>query len=136
MDFFIFISEQWILVSVLLALIYLFAITEQTKAGKQISVHDATRLVNSDAGVFVDIRDSKEYQAGHIASALNIPLAKLDTRVTELEKYRQKTVILVDKLGQHSASAGRKLRAAGFEVRRLQGGMGEWRAQSLPMVAG
>ena len=120
MDFFIFISEQWLLVSALLVLIYLFAMTEQTKAGKQISVHDATRLVNSDAGILVDIRDSKEYQAGHI----------------ELEKYRQKTVILVDKLGQHSASAGRKLRASGFEVRRLQGGMGEWRAQSLPVVAG
>ncbi len=136
MDFFIFISEQWLLVSALLVLIYLFAITEQTKAGKQISVHDATRLVNSDAGILVDIRDSKEYQAGHIANALNIPLAKLDARVIELEKYRQKTVVLVDKLGQHSASAGRKLRASGFEVRRLQGGMGEWRAQSLPVVAG
>tara|TARA_R110000787_G_scaffold16806_4_gene52743 strand:+ start:2452 stop:2862 length:411 start_codon:yes stop_codon:yes gene_type:complete len=136
LDFFIFISEQWLLVSALLVLIYLFAMTEQTKAGKQISVHDATRLVNSDAGILVDIRDSKEYQAGHIANALNIPLAKLDARATELEKYRQKTVILVDKLGQHSASAGRKLRASGFEVRRLQGGMGEWRAQSLPVVAG
>ena len=134
MDFFIFISEQWVTVSVLLMLIYLFAFTEQKKAGKQISVHDVTSLINSDQGVLVDIRDSKEYQSGYIANAVNIPLASLDGRIVELEKYRDKTVVLVDKLGQHSASAGRKLKAAGFEVRRLQGGMGEWRSQSLPVV--
>ena len=122
------------MVSVLLMLIYLFAFTEQRKAGKQISVHDVTSLINSEEGVLVDIRDSKEYESGHIANALNIPLAKLDTRMVELEKHRDKTVVLVDKLGQHSASAGRKLRVSGFEVRRLQGGMGEWRSQSLPVV--
>lgn len=134
MDFFIFISEQWVPVSVLLMLIYLFAFTEQKKAGKQISVHDVTSLINSDQGVLVDVRDSKEYQSGHIANAINIPLATLDARTVELEKHRDKTVVLVDKLGQHSASAGKKLKAAGFEVRRLQGGMGEWRSQSLPVV--
>lgn len=134
MDFFIFISEQWVAVSVLLMLIYLFAFTEQKKAGKQISVHDVTSLINSDQGVVIDVRANKEYQSGHIASAINIPLASLDARIVELEKYRDKTVVLVDKLGQHSASAGRKLRTAGFEVRRLQGGMGEWRIQSLPVV--
>ena len=134
MDFFIFISEQWLPVSVLLMLIYLFAFSEQKKAGKQISVHDVTSLINSDQGVLVDVRDSKEYQSGHIANAMNIPLSKLEGRLAELEKYRDKTVVLVDKLGQHSASAGRKLKAAGFEVRRLQGGMGEWRSQSLPVV--
>lgn len=134
MDFFIFISEQWVAVSVLLILIYLFAYTEQKKAGKQISVHDVTSLINSDQGVLVDVRDSKAYQSGYIASAINIPLANLEGRMVELEKYRDKTVVLVDKLGQHSASAGRKLKAAGFDVRRLQGGMGEWRSQSLPVV--
>ena len=134
MDFFIFVSEQWLAVSVLVCLIYLFAFTEQKKAGKQISVHDATRLINNDEGILLDLRDSKEYQTGHIANALNIPLAKLDSRVAELEKYRDNTVVLVDKLGQHSASAGRKLRAMGFQVCRLQGGMGEWHSQSLPVV--
>jgi rhodanese-related sulfurtransferase len=134
LDFFIFISEQWVAVSVLLMLIYLFAFTEQKKAGKQISVHDVTSLINNDQGVLVDVRSSKEYQSGHIANAINIPLATLDARIVELEKYSDKTLVLVDKLGQHSASAGRKLKAAGFEVRRLQGGMGEWRSQSLPVV--
>jgi len=135
LDFFVFISEQWIPVSILLMLIYLFIFVEQKKAGKQISVHDVTSLINSDEGILLDVRDSKEYQSGHIINALNIPLAKLDSRLTELEKYRDKKVVLIDKLGQHSAAAGRKLRASGFDVLRLQGGMGEWRSQSLPVVS-
>lgn len=136
MDFFVFISDQWFAVSLLLMLIYLFAFTEQRKAGKQVSVHDLTLLINSDRGLVIDVRDSKEFQAGHIANAINIPLTKLDARMSELEKHRGKTLVLVDKLGQHSASAGRKLRACEFDVRRLQGGMGEWRSQSLPVVTG
>lgn len=134
MDFFVFISDQWLAVSLLLILIYLFAFTEQRKAGKQVSVHDLTLLINNDKGLVIDVRDSKEFQSGHITNAINIPLAKLDARMNELEKHRDRTLVLVDKLGQHSASAGRKLRAADFDVRRLQGGMGEWRSQSLPVV--
>lgn len=135
MEFFVFVSEQWVLVSVLLVLIYVFAFTEQVKAGKQLSVHDLTRLLNADEAVLIDLRDSKEFATGAITGALNIPLVKLDTRMSELEKYRDKQVVLVDKLGQQSASAGRKLRSAGYDVRRLRGGMGEWLHQSLPVVS-
>lgn len=134
-NFFVFVSEQWLLVSLLLALIYLLVFSEHIKSGKQLSVHDLTRLVNQDAAVVIDVRDVKDYQDGHIAGAFNIPLAKLDERLVELDKYKAKPVIIVDKMGQQSGAAGKKLRAAGFEVRRLRGGMGEWRSQSLPVVA-
>ncbi len=134
MDFFVFVSEQWVLVSALLVLIYVFAFSEQVKAGKQLSVHELTRMLNSDEAVLIDLRDSKEYGTGCITGAINIPLAKLDGRIGGLEKYREQKVVLVDKVGQQSASAGRKLRLAGFDVLRLRGGMGEWLHQSLPVV--
>lgn len=130
-----FVSEQWMLVSLLLALVYLLVFSEHIKSGKQVSVHDATRLVNSDAAILVDVRDGKEYQGGHIAGAINIPLAKLNDRLVELDKHKGKTLIVVDKLGQQAGSVGRRLRQAGFEVRRLRGGMGEWQSQSLPVVS-
>ena len=123
------------LVSGLLVLIYVFAFSEQKKAGKQLSVHELTRLLNSDAAILIDLRDSKEYAAGCITGAINIPLAKLDGRMTELEKHRAKKIVLVDKIGQQSAPAGRKLRQAGYDIQRLRGGMGEWLHQSLPVVS-
>ncbi len=134
MSFFVFVSEQWILVSVLLVLIYVFSFTEQVKAGKQLSVHDVTRMLNSGEAILVDLRDSKEFATGCITSAMNIPLAKLDTRMVELEKHREKTIVLVDKIGQQSSQAGKKLRKEGFNAQRLRGGMGEWLHQSLPVV--
>lgn len=134
MSFFVFIGEQWILVSTLLVLIYVFAFSEQKKAGKQLSVHELTRLINGDEAILIDLRDSKEYTAGCITGAINIPSAKLDGRISELEKYRTKKIVLVDKIGQQSAPAGRKLRQAGYDVQRLRGGMGEWMHQSLPVV--
>ena len=123
------------LVSALLVLIYVFAFSEQKKAGKQVSVHELTRLLNGDEAVLIDLRDSKEYAAGCITGAINIPLAKLDGRMTELEKHRAKKIVLVDKIGQQSAPAGRKLRQAGYDIQRLRGGMGEWLHQSLPVVS-
>jgi len=37
-------------------------------------------------------------------------------------------------MGQHAGSAGRKFSKEGYNVRRLSGGMGEWQAQSMPVV--
>lgn len=134
MDFFIFISEQWVLVSILVLLIYAFVFTERVKGGKPASAHEVTRLLNSDQAVLVDIREPKEFSEGHVTNAINIPFAKLDSRMTELEKHRGKLVVIADKIGQHAGAAGKKLRKAGFEVRRLQGGMAEWSSQGLPLV--
>ena len=134
MDFFVFIGEQWVLVCALLVLIYVFAFSEQKKAGKQLSVHELTRLLNNDEALLIDLRDSKEYATGCITGAINIPHAKLDGRIGELEKHRAQKIVLVDKIGQQAAPAGRKLRLAGYDVHRLRGGMGEWLHQSLPVI--
>ncbi|MDX2463240.1 MAG: rhodanese-like domain-containing protein [Porticoccus sp.] len=134
MEFFDFISEQWVLVSVFMVLIYLFAINERIKSGKQISPHVVTRMINADEAVLVDIRDTKEFKAGHIAGAINIPHLKLMDRLAELESYRDKAIIVADKVGQQSGAIGRKLQQKEFSVLRLTGGMMEWQNQKLPVV--
>lgn len=136
MDIFLFASEQWILISVLLMLIYVFAFTERTKGGKPISVSEAVSLMNSDQAVLVDVRPSNEFQAGHIHGAMNIPHSKLTGRISELEKCRSKIVLLADQMGQHAGGAGRALTKEGYNVRRLSGGMTEWQGQKMPMVQG
>ncbi|MFA5494047.1 MAG: rhodanese-like domain-containing protein [Porticoccaceae bacterium] len=134
MDFFIFISEQWILVSILVLLIYVFAFSERIKGGKPISTNELTRLMNSGEGVLLDVREGKEFNEGHVTGAINIPFAKLDARLAELDKYRDKQLVVADKLGQQAGTAGKKLRKAGFQVLRLQGGMTEWSGQGLPLI--
>ncbi|WIO73958.1 rhodanese-like domain-containing protein [Porticoccaceae bacterium LTM1] len=136
MDFFVFVSEQWVLVSAGLVLVYLLAITEGNKGGKLLSTSEVVQLLNRDDAVLVDVRERKEYEAGHVTGALHIPHNKLADRKAELEKYRNKTLIVVDKLGQHAGNVGKQLRKEGFDVRRIRGGMVEWQNQNLPLVAG
>lgn len=134
MSFFNFISEQYYLVGLLLVLIYVFIWTEQKRGGKKLSVAEATRLLNKDEAVLLDIRDVSDFSSGHIVNAINIPFNKINDRWQELEPHRNKLIILADKMGQHSGSVGNTLRTKEFDVSRLGGGMTEWQSQSLPVV--
>ena len=136
MDFFAFVSQEWMLVTALIVLIYIYVWRDRIKSGRPVSPHEVTKLVNDGNAVLVDLREGAEYKAGHIVGAVNIPYAKLSKESTEVSGYKGKTIILVDKLGQHAGAVGRFLGKEGFDVRRLGGGIAEWQAQNLPLVKG
>lgn len=136
MKFFLFIAEQWLLVSLLLLFIYLYVLYERDKGGKSIGQHELVMLLNSENAALVDVRSSGDYTDGHIHGATNIPHAKLPLRHTELAREKEKILVIVDQYGQHAGSAGKLLSSEGYDVRRLTGGMGEWRSQKLPVVKG
>ena len=109
--------------------------TEKSRSGRAVSPQEATLLLNKDQGIIVDLRDKKEFSEGKITGALHIPFANLKERATELEKYKDKQIILVDKMGQHSGMAGKTLKAEGFEnVCRMSGGIAEWKNSNMPLV--
>ena len=133
--FFEFAAREWALFGALGAALAGLWMHEARKSGRSLSPQQAINLVNAEGGVFVDLREPGEHRAGHIVAALNIPAAKLEGRLAELDKYREKPVILVCKMGQHSGAAGKRLNAGGFaQVYRMSGGMMEWGAQQLPLV--
>lgn len=133
-EFLRFLGEQWHLSGTLVALVFLFVWNENRRAGGVVSVHQLTQLVNVNNAQVIDLRELKEFREGHITSAINIPFAKVDELIGQIDKER--VVILVDKIGQHSASVGRKLKQAGYTVVRLRGGMSDWQAASLPVIKG
>ena len=130
-----FIGNHFILVSIFVFLVIAFFVNEGKQGGAAISPQSLVNLVNREDAIVVDIRDGKEFGNGHITGAINMPFGSFDSRIGELESYKDQTIVLVCKMGQHSGGIGRKLKAAGFEeVRRLSGGMAEWSASSLPVV--
>lgn len=133
-NFFVFLTQEWLLVSTLAALIAVYAWRERIKSGRPISAHEVTRMLNSETGVLLDVRDKKEFNAGHISGAIHIPHTKVASELGQLEQYRDKTLVVADKIGQHAGSVGRTLGQNGFDVRRLSGGIAEWQAQSLPLI--
>jgi len=129
-----FVSNHYVLSSLFVVLLILLLITETRKGGKSLSNRELTALVNSGEGVVLDVRAKKEFDAGHIVDALNIPYEKLVSRTGELEKHKAKTIIVVDAMGQHAGTACRELQKAGFTAAKLSGGISSWRGDNLPVV--
>lgn len=130
-----FIGNHLVLASMWVITVGAIIFYHQRTGSKAVGPQQAVRLINRSDAIVVDVRDKKEYETGHIVDSINIPLAKLDQRITELQKHKEKQVVVVCKLGQHSGDAAKKLQAAGHaEVFKLAGGLTEWRSQSMPLV--
>ena len=130
-----FLAEQWIVASALIVCIGLLVRHESAKGGPTLTPQQLITEVNQKQALVVDLRDNKEFDQGHIVDAINIPHAKLAGRMAELESSKDKPIILVCKMGQHSGAAGKALATEGFEqVSRLSGGMMEWQNMQLPLV--
>jgi len=119
-QFFEFTGNHYILVSVFLALLVAFVINEGKRGGAAISPTNLVTMVNRQGAVIVDIRDGKEFGNGHIAGAVNIPFASFDSRLAELEPFKDKPIVLVCKIGQHAGTIGRRLSAAGLKPRDMK----------------
>jgi len=130
-----FLGEQWLIVVALVATLTMLVLHEGRKAGPALSINEAVQLVNGEGGVFLDIRDAGDFARGHITDALHIPAASLADRCAELEKFRDKPIVVVCKMGQSAGAATKTLRAQGFgRSQKLAGGMMEWDSQKLPVV--
>ncbi len=94
----------------------------------------ATRLYNDDALV-LDVREDKEFAAGHIPKAKHIPLGQLAGRLNELDKFKNKPVLVTCRSGNRSARACGMLKKAGFEtVYNHAGGIIAWERANLPVT--
>lgn len=131
-----FLTREWILVLALLVVVIMLVMHEARKSGPSVSPQQAINLINSEHGVFLDLRDSADFKQGHIVDAMHIPASKLAARMAELDKYKDKPVVLVCKMGQQSGAAGKQLKAAGFNrVYKMTGGMMEWSNLQLPVIS-
>ena len=129
-----FATTHYLLAGAFAAALALLIFTELQRGGKSLSCRELTALVNSEQGVIVDVRAHKDFTAGHIIDALNIPYEKIAERMVELEKHKAKTIIVVDALGQHAGTVCRDLQQAGYTAVKLGGGISSWRGENLPLV--
>lgn len=130
-----FVGNNWLLATLWVGLVIALVLHRTKSSGESVSCQQAVMKINRANAVVLDIRDKKDFDAGHIVDSIHIPLAKLGARVSELEKHKANPVIVACRLGQHSADAVKILKSAGFtQIARLSGGITEWRADNLPLV--
>lgn len=104
--------------------------------GPQLGPQQATLLMNRENAIVIDIRDAQGWSAGHIPQARHIVLDQLEQRLAEIEKFKDKPIIVSCQSGQRSLIACRRLRKAGFsQVFNLAGGLAAWREAGLPITS-
>jgi len=106
-------------------------------AGNSVSPAEATLLINREDAHIVDVREVDEYSGGHLPEARNIPVGKLAERIGELEKFKNKPIILCCATGMRSGKAGAELKKQGFDkLYNLDGGVDAWVGAGYPIKKG
>ena len=79
--------------AILAVLAIVIEFRHRARGSNALAPADAVRLANAGA-LLLDLRDSKEFEAGHIIDARNLPAAELPAKAETLKKYKEKPVIV------------------------------------------
>lgn len=103
--------------------------------GGGVDPSEATRLINHDDALVLDVRSEDEFKGGHILNAVHIPESSVKDSLSRLEKYRNRPLIVVCRSGQRAQATVSLLRKSGFEkVHTLGGGLSAWEDANLPLT--
>lgn len=111
---------------------YLFIDTEEKAAQETtITVQEVNNKIdNNENIVLLDVRTQSEYEGplGHIDNSILIPIQELENRITELNQFKEKQIIVICKSDFRSSMGTKILREAGFDALTMEGGMLAYRA--------
>ena len=130
-----FVTENIFLIAIafLSGAMLLWPVVNRGMAGASLGTLQATRLMNDQGAVVVDVRPAAEFAAGHLPQARNIPVDELAKRANDLPAG--KPVIVVCASGNRAGKAASTLRGAGRQdVFCLEGGIAGWQQAGLPLV--
>lgn len=132
-----FIANHLFLVSLLVSItsLLLWNILAGSIGALQIVPAEVTRLINHENAEILDLRSSEDFAKGHILNSVNLVAATFDEKQKELEKYKDKTVILCCNQGQESVRVARILKMKRIEkLYCLKGGIIAWQNANLPLT--
>jgi ArsR family transcriptional regulator len=101
-----------------------------------VSRKELQQRLRKRAVTVLDVRPEDEFALGHVPGALNIPLGALKKRISELDPSVEIVAYCRGPYCVLSFEAVALLRERGFNVRRLEDGIPEWRAAGLPVETG
>ena len=120
--------------AVLLALVFFNEMKIATQRFASLTPAAAVQLMNNEDVVVLDVRESAETIGGKIARAVQIQVSAVTKRIGELEKYKDKTMLVYCKTGARAGVACKELGKNGFDkVYSLNGGLTAWQEAHLPL---
>lgn len=103
----------------------------------EVSPAEATLLINREDAHIVDVREADEFVGGHLPEAQHLPLSKLTERIGELDKFKDKPLIVCCATGMRSGKACKEFTKQGFNrLHSLSGGVDAWVGAGYPIKKG
>jgi rhodanese-related sulfurtransferase/DNA-binding transcriptional ArsR family regulator len=106
------------------------------RAGAPVSMRELLKRARSADVVILDTRPPNEYEAGHIAGAISVPVADLRRRLKDLPRNKEYVAYCRGPYCVYADQAVELLQARGRRASRLLEGVAEWRAAGLPVETG
>ncbi len=128
-------NQKWLVIATTLGLIVVFIGVFAWPFGStaQASVQNVsvTDLANAQGDfVIIDVREQWEYDEGRVPGVTLIPLAELESRISEIPT--NKPIYVICRSGNRSITASNILLKAGLEdIRNVQGGTLAWQQAGL-----
>ncbi len=102
--------------------------------GPSVTTLEATQMINRQDALLLDVREQAEYAQAHILNARGLPLSQLEARIGDIEKFKDKPLIVYCATDNRSSSAAATLKKRGFSnVVILSGGFAAWQQAGLPV---
>jgi rhodanese-related sulfurtransferase len=118
-----------------LGLLVYTEVMQKLQGLKQLTPALAVPWMNDPDAVVIDISPAAEFNKGHIVDARNIQASRFSNPDNEIEKLRDKKILLVCKSGQTAVPVGASLKKMGvMDVAILKGGMVQWRSDQFPVT--
>ncbi len=85
--------------------------------------------------VILDVREQWEYDENHLCNAILIPVIHIETRISELEPYKDTEIIVYCRSGSRSVIASQNLvdNHNFNKIYNMLGGINAWIAEDYPV---
>src|SRR5436309_6018699 len=105
--------------------------TEGTEHGGELPPQRLAELLEAGEVELIDVRRPHEWEAGRIPGARRVEVNDLPAEAGKLDRGRP--IVLYCRSGSRSELAADGLRAGGFDVQALAGGIAAWAEQGRPL---
>jgi|WetSurMetagenome_2_1015567.scaffolds.fasta_scaffold809660_1 rhodanese-related sulfurtransferase len=129
--------QLWLALFIVLGILIFEEIKSIVFGAQRLTPEKLALLMNHEDTVIIDIRETTEFESGHILNARNIPQKTFDDEINNIAQHKNKSTVIVDNNGTKATAAYNKLKRLGLEkIYILMGGINSWKNTNLPLVKG
>lgn len=115
-------------------LLIIIEIKEYISKKTGINPYEAIDIINHKNGVIIDTRTEKHFKEKHIPNSINIPIEKLNEKNISLKKYKNKTIIIIQKDNFQAKNIIKILKNLNFQnTLYINNGLSSWEKEQLPI---